>query len=147
MNPRRSASKSARTLKLLKDFSPCPVKNGDEIYANGIFQFNISKMVDFIHSNLTDFAREDVSVDDFPEEFSSINEEHMDNVQLGEPVILAEIAPGQYNLIDGNHRMEKARRSGVERIQAYRISAEQHTRFLTSTAAYRAYVEYWNSKL
>ena len=140
-------SRSGTALGFEKNFSPCPVKDGDEIYPNGIFEFNITKMIDFIHSNPSDFATEEVSVDDFPPEFSSINEKHMDNVHLGEPVILGEISPDRYNLIDGNHRMEKARRLGVERIQAYRISPEQHVQFLISTRAYKAYVEYWNSKL
>ena len=45
--------------------------------------------------------------------FSSINESHMDSVVISQPVILAEISPGRFNLIDGNHRMEKARRLGV----------------------------------
>jgi len=132
---------------MLEDFSPCSVKNGDEIFQNGFFAFNITRMVDFIHSNATDFVVEEVAVDDFPREFSSIDEEHLESVQLGEPVILAEMAPGQYVLIDGNHRMEKARRLGIERVQAYRMHVEQHVRFLTSTVAYKAYVEYWNSKL
>jgi len=147
MSPQGKTSRYGRALEFEKNFSPCPVEDGDEIYPNGIFEFNITKMIDFIHSNPSDFAMEEVSVDDFPPEFSSINEKHMDNVQLGEPVILAEIAPGRYNLIDGNHRMEKARRLGVERIQAYRICAEQHIEFLTSAKAYKVYVEYWNSKL
>jgi hypothetical protein len=107
------------------------VRGGDKIYQNGFFEFNISKIVDFIHSNAAEFATETVCVDDFPREFSSINEEYVDNVQLGEPVILTEISPGQYNLIDTNHRMEKARRLGVEWVMAYWIRAEQHIRFLT----------------
>jgi hypothetical protein len=147
MCAQKRAKEPGRTLSYLEDFRPCPVKDGDEIFANGIFQFNITAMIDFIHSNPADFAAEEACVKDFPPEFSAINEEHIGNVELGEPVILAEIAPGRYNLIDGNHRMEKARRLGVERIPAYRIGAEQHIQFLISRVAYKAYVEYWNSKL
>jgi ParB-like chromosome segregation protein Spo0J len=40
----------------------------------------------------------------------------MDSVEILRPVVLAEISPGQYNLIDGRHRMEKARRMGINRI-------------------------------
>lgn len=100
---------SKRTLKFIKNFCSCPVKGEDEVFANGLFEFNITAMIDFIRDNPADFATEEVNVEDFPAEFSSINEEHMEKVQLGEPVILAELSPGQYNLIDGNHRMEKAR--------------------------------------
>ena len=71
----------------------------------------------------------------------------MDSVEISKPVILAEIAPERYNLIDGNHRMEKARRMGIKSIPAYKLNVEQHIRFLTSKKAYLAYIEYWNSKL
>jgi hypothetical protein len=79
--------------------------------------------------------------------FSSINESHIDLVDISKPLILAEISPGRFNLIDGNHRLEKARRMGVKFIQVYRLSVEQHIRFLTSEKAYVAYIEYWNSKV
>jgi hypothetical protein len=36
---------------------------------------------------------------------------------------------------------------GVEFIQVYRLSVEQHIRFLTSEKAYVAYIEYWNRKV
>ncbi len=71
----------------------------------------------------------------------------MNSVELGEPVILAEIAPNNYNLIDGNHRMEKARREGLKKILAYRLNSAQHIQYLTTQKAYVTYVEYWNNKL
>ena len=43
--------------------------------------------------------------------------------------------------------MEKARRLGVDRMQAYKLNMNQHIVFLTSSKAYQSYVEYWNSKL
>lgn len=136
-----------RFLRADQDFAPCRIDDGDEMFQNGIFEFNITKMIEFIHANPSEFASEEVSVDDFPREFSSINEEHINIVQISEPVILAEIAPGRYNLIDGNHRMEKARRLGVERLRAYKLNVKQHIKFLVSKTAYNAYVNYWNSKL
>ena len=104
-------------------------------------------MLDYIQRRLQDFNPENVCVKDFSKEFSSINENHMESVEISEPVILAEISPGQYNLIDGNHRVEKARRMGMTNIPAIRLNVEQHMRFLTSKDAYWAYVKYWNSKL
>ena len=60
---------------------------------------------------------------------------------------MAGISLGRYNLIDGNHGMEKARRTGVVSLLAYKLNAEQHIRFLISKAACVAYVGYWNGKL
>jgi len=50
-------------------------------------------------------------------------------------------------VIDGNHRMEKARRLGIERIPAFKLSPEQHLQFLTTEKGYLAYIEYWNGKM
>jgi hypothetical protein len=104
-------------------------------------------MLDYIQQNLPEVLLEEVTVKDFPREFSSINESHMDSVKIASPVVLAEISPNSYNLIDGNHRMEKARRLGIEKIFAYRLTVEQHLQFLISKKAYEIYVEYWNDKL
>ncbi len=74
-------------------------------------------------------------------------EDHLATVDVTKPIIVAEISPGRYNVIDGNHRMEQARRLGMEKISAYKISPEQHMQFLTTEKGYFAYVEYWNGKL
>ncbi len=137
----------AKILKVDNNFAPCPVATGDELYPNGIFVFNITKMTEYIQANPEGIALEDVAVSDFHKEFSSINESHMDSVQISRPVILAEIAPGRYNLIDGNHRMEKARRLGMRSMRAYKLNAEQHMSFLAGKKSYVAYIEYWNGKL
>jgi hypothetical protein len=136
-----------RKLKVDKNFTPCPVTDNDELFPNGIFEFNITKMLEFIEKNTVDVILERIEVSEFFKSFSSLNESHIDSVDISRPVILAEIAPRRYNLIDGNHRMEKARRLEIKSLLAYRLNVEQHMRFLTSKRAYLAYVEYWNSKL
>ena len=137
----------ARPLKMNDNFTPCPVADGDEQYPNGIFVFNITKIAEYIHEGAGRVALEEVAVSDFPKAFSCITESHVDSVDIAKPVILAEISPGRYTLIDGYHRMEKARRMGINSVRAYKLTVEQHMRFLTSKEAYIAYVGYWNSKL
>jgi len=44
------------------NFKPCLTDEGDEIYANGIFKFNISKMIAYLHNNPDVFAPETVVV-------------------------------------------------------------------------------------
>jgi hypothetical protein len=133
-------------LKTNRRFTPCPIDDEDELYPNGIFVFNITKMAEYIKKN-PDITCEEVLVKEFISSFSKCNESHLSTVDLTKPVILAEIAPGRFNVIDGNHRMEKARRSGVEKVPAYRLSPEVHLQFLTTEKGYLAYVEYWNDKL
>ncbi len=137
----------AHPLKMNDNFIPCPVAVGDELYPNGIFVFNITKITEYIQESADRVALGKVAVSDFPKEFSFINEAYVDSVDISKPVVLAEISPGRYTLIDGHHRLEKARRMGINSVRAYKLGVEQHMRFLISKEAYLAYVGYWNSKL
>lgn len=135
-----------RTLTPDKTFTPAEIREGDEYFVNGIFEFNITRMIEHIKSNPEIFIPEKVSVSEFYNDSSVIDEEYIDSVIFDEPVILAEVAPGRYNLIDGNHRMEKAKKLGRCYIMAYKLSAEQHVMFLTSRNSYEKYISYWNKK-
>ena len=134
-----------RKLKINKHFTPCPVDDEDEMYPNGIFVFNITKMLAFIESG--NIPYEEVLVKDFNKVTTKFKEDYLATVDVKRPIIVAEISPGRYNVIDGNHRMEQAHRLGMEKIPAYRMNPEQHIQFLTTEQGYFAYIEYWNSKL
>lgn len=142
---RRGLPRLSKKLKIDSRFTPCPVEDGDELFPNGIFVFNITKMTEYImHSQI---PCEEVQVRDFSRGASKFKEEHLAAVDVTSPIIVAEISPGRYNVIDGNHRIEKARRLGMETIRAYRLGPKQHMQFLTTSQGYNAYVEYWNGKL
>jgi len=128
-------------------FSPCPVRDGDELYPNGIFVFNVSRMLEYLETKPTGVEFVEIAVCDLDHGFLSLNESHVDSVDLSHPVVLAEISPGQYNLIDGQHRVAKALRRGVNTLRAYRLTVLQHLRFLTSKDAYLTYIDYWNGKV
>lgn len=134
-------------LQVDDNFTPYPSVVGDEFYPNGIFHFNITRMLEYIREHPDDFTPKEVVVKDFPKGFSCIDESHMDSVEISRPVILAEISPQQYNLIDGNHRIEKARRLGLNSIQAYKFKVDQHIMILDNKEAYKTYVGFWNDKV
>lgn len=134
-----------KKLKINKHFTPCPIDDEDEMYPNGIFVFNITKMAEYLRNN--NITCEEVLVKEFSRGFSKFKEDYLATVDVTRPIIVAEISPGRYNVIDGNHRMEQARRMGIETLPAYKISPDQHLQFLTTEQGYLAYIEYWNSKL
>lgn len=134
-------------LKIDKNYKPVSIEVGDEFYPNGIFVFNITKMQDFINNNKKNIALVNIAVKDYRKSFSKLNESHIDSVDISIPVILAEISPETYNVIDGNHRFEKAYRNGADSIYAYKLNVNQHLSFLTSTEAYHSYIDYWNEKI
>jgi hypothetical protein len=56
---------AAKELKVNDNFIPCPTKEGDELYPNGIFVFNITKMIEYIKKNSSeiDFVKEILPLD------------------------------------------------------------------------------------
>jgi hypothetical protein len=78
---------------------------------------------------------------------SHLDEEAVRMADLSRPILLAEIAPGLFNVIDGNHRFARARCDGVQAVPSRRVRCPDHVPFLTSAWTYEKYVEYWNSKL
>lgn len=48
----------------------------------GIFEFNITKLLNYIHENPDIVTLKEVAVDDFAKSFSSINESHLDSVKF-----------------------------------------------------------------
>ena len=54
-----------------KNFKPCPTEDGDEIYQNGIFKFNTSKLIEYIKINSDKVDLIEVEIEDSPKEFSS----------------------------------------------------------------------------
>lgn len=137
-----------KKLKLKRNFNPSPINDGDELFPNGIFEFNITLLLTTLRSNPDKFQPEQVELSYLRSSHpDTLNESTILKADISVPIILAEISPGGFNVIDGNHRLEKARRVGVSTIPAYRVTAEQHIPFLTSERAYEAYINYWNSKI
>jgi DNA repair photolyase len=139
---------NSRKLKLNKKFQPIPCEAGDEFFPNGIFEFNITKLLVFISANKDQFQPEEVEVRSVRKWVSkNLDESTIKNANILTPIILAEISPGLFNVIDGRHRLEKAYRDGVIKILAYKLLAEQHIMFMTSVKSYEEYVQYWNNKI
>ncbi|MBF4696028.1 hypothetical protein [Fusibacter ferrireducens] len=139
------------------------IEPGDEFFPNGIFKFHITKLNEHIDENGEEFIVEEIDVNEYFRYFCNeeMNPEYVEAADLNRPVILAEIAPDRlhhgyptiskdyysrgYNLIDGHHRLVKAKQNDVEKIKAYIVCMEQHIPFMIE--GFEEYVEYWNSKL
>jgi len=139
----------SRKLKLDKYFEPISTLEGDEIFRSGYFKFNITRILEDISAGKLKVVEEPINVSSWSRMHSSnsLNEDHLPSVDINKTVLQAEIRAGIYNIIDGNHRIEKARREGVEWINSYIIKGEQLVPYFIEKKGYEAFVEYWNSKL
>lgn len=143
-------NKHLKSKKLIfnKAFQPLPVNEGDELFKNGIFDFNITQLLTSIRSDANLYRQEEVEVSSLRSCPSNLlDESTISKADPSRPIILAEISPGRFNVIDGNHRLEKAHRDNMKTIPAYKLEVYQHIAFLTSVKAYETYVSYWNSKI
>ena len=138
-----------RKLKLDNKFEPLPTRDGDEIFRNGYFKFNITRIMEDIVAGKLEVAEEPINVSSWSRLNSSntVNEDHLSSVDINKTVLQAEIRAGAYTMIDGNHRIEKARRESVEWINSYKIKGEQLVPYFIEKKGYEAFIEYWNSKL
>lgn len=135
-------------LKVDKNFQPYPVDDTDEIYPNGIFRFNITKLLKSIEANPGNAPLEKVRVDPcYSGNPKSLDEKTIQSADTSKPIILAEISPDRFNVIDGNHRLERAHRDGLKEVPAYRLKIPFHLKFLILKDGYLAFIEYWNEKV
>lgn len=139
---------TTRKLKLRDDYVPCVAMEGEEIYPNGIFRINITRILEHVRDGNLSPEFEELEIKKWHHKyFGVINESHLQNVDCSQPVILAEISPGRYNIIDGHHRIEKAHRDNIPFVPAWKLTMEQLINYFIDLRGYRAFVPYWNEKL
>jgi hypothetical protein len=86
-------------------YQPCVIDEEDECFSNGIFIFNITKMLTHIAAHPDRYLIEQIRVGDvWHKEFSRLDATAVASADLANPILLAEIAPNRFNVIDGNHR-------------------------------------------
>lgn len=156
--------KPDRKLSVKQKRRPIDLQVGTEYeyYPNGLFKFNISKLIDHIEANKADYTLDQIDVSSYYQQFCNkeMNTEYVDTADITRPIILAEIAPDRlhhgypniakdyysrgYNLIDGHHRLAKAKQLGFDKLFAYIVPMEQHIHFME--CGFEEYVGYWNGK-
>lgn len=129
-----------------RNYLPIESLENEELYRHGIFEWNISRIIKYIERNSHEILHSVIDVDKVLPS-ASINPDHVDTVDLSIPVIQAEINPGTFIVIDGHHRLAKARKNHVPYVNSYKLTVSQHIPFFTSIKSYTAFVEYWNSKV
>jgi len=141
--------RKSRKLKTEKNFTPCKENGGDEIFRNGIFRFNITRILEDIHSGKLKAEREKLDVSKWFKRHckGAINENHLPSVVFSQPVLQAEISPGNFVIIDGNHRMEKALQDDILFVDSFKIRGEQLIPYFTEEKGYKAFIPYWNGKV
>lgn len=139
----------SRKLKPNPHYKPCTVFEDDELFRNGIFVFNISRITEDILNKTLLVEDEILDVEDWLNKHcgSHINESHLPFVDISKPIIVAEIRPGRYEIIDGHHRFQKAHNEMKGHIRMLKLRGEQLLPYFIEKESYLCYINYWNDKL
>jgi len=127
-----------------RTFEPIPLKAGQEYLAIGPYEWHITALKKYLRHLLSLRYLRRVRVERYMHPYLQIDEKHVSRVDHRMPVILAEFYPGEYVVIDGQHRLSKASRLKHERIWAFKVPASVHARFMTSVESHEAFVHYHN---
>ena len=81
-------------------------------------------------------------------EFIKIMKFYLSSYKIGNEIEkLKNLNEGKFEIIDGNHRFEKAFRDGKKTINSYKIYAEELIPYFYDQKGHECFVNYWNSKL
>jgi hypothetical protein len=95
--------------------------SGDELFANGIFEYNVTRLLAFIATQPERFPLGTIDLQDVADYgASNLCEETSRTADLTRPILQVEMSPGRYVVIDGRHRVGRARRDGVYILPSYR---------------------------
>lgn len=138
-----------KELKEKRDFVPCIAVPGDEMLGGFPFNWNISRAAEWVGDNLDQVELSVVQIGppDPGVDSKNLDEDFLSQADLSKPIIMVRMRPEFFRLIDGNHRVAKARRIGVKELPAYYLTQEQHRQFFTAADMDKRYVAYWNDKL
>jgi len=140
------------------------VQSISEVYANGIFKYDITSFLKDFSEGLIPYTSASVSTDELTDmacDAEILDSNNIDAADTSRPVILFEMVPDYkeyastipednyitrgYALADGNHRVAKAKKLGLTVLSAALIRMEDHIQYMYEN--YDSYVEYWNMKL
>lgn len=74
--------KKSGLLSADKNYVPASADDGDELYPNGIFVFNITKMIEYIRAHKDEIPLESIEVKAYGMGLSKLTESHIDKTVL-----------------------------------------------------------------
>ena len=136
-------------LKENLSFTPCVPVVDDETFGGFPFTWNITRVQCWVEENLDQVERSVVQVapPSSGADSDSLDEAWIPEADLTKPVLVIRMRLEFFKLIDGNHRVAKARCMGVAELPAYYLTEHQHRQFFAREKADELYVKYWNEKL
>ncbi|MBU9673917.1 ParB N-terminal domain-containing protein [Planococcus sp. CP5-4] len=136
-------------IKANRNFTPCVPVVDDETFGGFPFTWNITSAQSWIEQNFDQVEQSVVQVAPLSTglDSDSLDEAWIPQADLTKPLLVVRMRPEVFKLIDGNHRVAKARRLGITELPSYYLTEQQHRQFFTRQQSDTMYVDYWNEKV
>lgn len=110
-----------RKLKVDPGYVPCTPVGGDEMLGGFPFNWNISRAAVWIEENpeAVELSVVQVGPSEPGADSANLDEAFIPQADLTKPLIVVRMRPEFFRLIDGHHRVAKARRLGATELPAY----------------------------
>jgi len=131
-----------------KDYEPAWQTNDDEIFHFGALRWNVTKMKQWIKENVDSLDILDIPVEPwavFIENVIRHREDHIDEVNIAEPLIAVEMLEDSIIVVDGAHRILKAKKLGIENLKTYFLPFDLQVQFLINEWEYEQAITMWNN--
>lgn len=120
-------------------------EQGDEIFSDMFVTWNITKLLNCIENLQIEPRMIDKSVyEQFIKPNQEVNESKVDHVDLSKPIIIIERYKNRHILIDGIHRVRKAKKNSIKSIPAYVLPFSVHIEFITNERDFKFIIEEYN---
>lgn len=123
-------------------------QKGNECFAYGNINFNISALIEAIEANPSGFERRDIKCESYFWKTCVPNQINLlQAVDLSIPLIFLEISEGDYICIDGRHRLYEAFQNQIETLAAIHVKVGQILPYLSDQRSLENFIHYWNRQL
>ena len=123
-------------------------KNRKEWFRSGFFEYDVTRLLAAEQTGRLSPYLHNVSVTECISFFGKpfLPATHIEEADLSRPLLMAELSPFSYILVDGYHRLAKAAAHQIETLPAYCLPAKFAAEFLCKEKQYLEFTSYWNGK-
>lgn len=121
-----------------------PVEPGDEYVTEGRVRFHLPAILIDIEEKPEEFVTDEIRVEEYAGDIPGRSKSDLEDDDLREPVVAAEVGPDEWRILDGWERIARAVKENVAMLPAIRVPSGQAMKYLLEEEDVRRYIEYWN---
>lgn len=107
-------------------------------------RFHLPAILIDIEEKPEEFVTDEIRVEEYAGDIPGRSKSDLEDDDLREPVVAAEVGPDEWRILDGWERIARAVKENVAMLPAIRVPSGQAMKYLLEEEDVRRYIEYWN---